>query len=88
MSYDAWLTHTPLDDEHEYECNCEECHRYHLENDFIDRAKDSEFVCCQDEVEVLISKGKLCAKHPESYFEPATEGHKAYCERCCYLNRV
>lgn len=63
------------------ECNCEECHAYHLMADlFIDQALEQpqDFQCCVDELDLRIRNKEICKKHPRSYFEEFPR----YCEGC------
>lgn len=55
---------------HNPECNCESCHRQHVENgDFHDNANLPDFPCCHDEIESLVEKGKYCATHGFGYMQ-------------------
>lgn len=63
------------------ECNCHDCHLWHLDGEtFIDNALESplDFQCCVQELEERVEEGLLCSKHPKAYFEPEYN----YCEMC------
>lgn len=73
--YDRWLTTTPEDRAHKEECNCEGCHKGHIESGSVaENAESPDFGCCKDQIELDIEKGKRCRLHPTAYFEPG------YCE--------
>jgi len=51
---DAWITTTPQDEGHEYECNCWTCHKFHIEhNQVIENSESPDFDCCRIHVENL-----------------------------------
>lgn len=46
------------------ECNCEECHAWHVEDGQVfDNAKSPDFQCCSDQVETWIEAGEICKDH-------------------------
>lgn len=84
-AYDRWLTTTPQDRAHLPECNCEKCHKSHLEEGMvISNALDSpqDYDCCVEKFDDMVEQGEVCKTHPRAYFEKATKDQPAYCEGC------
>ena len=45
---------------HEYECNCEECHKIHVEDmEVWENARMIEFRCCRDQADEWTAEGEL-----------------------------
>lgn len=83
MNYDDWKTTTPEDHAHVGDCHCAHCHDYHIaQNTVVENAIDFRIKCCMTELSEWKSVGKVCDKHPEAYFEPATKEKAAFCEEC------
>lgn len=68
MSYDTWLdSGNPLNDEHNEECTCKECHWGHKED------MDSWFFtppllsCCEDELDRMKENGEICPSNPADH---------------------
>jgi hypothetical protein len=66
------------------ECNCSECHEWHIsEGLVIEQFDNSDFQCCVDQMDEWITEGQRCEKHPKAYVEPPTkEDPKMHCEEC------
>ena len=60
-NYDRWKTTTPADAWHLPECNCDDCHEFHViacvvEGNAKDHPKD--FQCCVDQIDKWEEEGK------------------------------
>lgn len=63
MSYDNWRTTTPADRSHIEECNCDSCHRWHVENGKVREFSEMpDFECCEHEMFERIKKGEWCVE--------------------------
>jgi len=52
------------------ECNCSECHQYHVEEGEVEENSDNtDYQCCVDQMDNWIEDGTRCEKHPKSYAE-------------------
>lgn len=66
------------------ECNCSECHAFHIENgEVVENSDNTDFQCCVDQMEIWIEDKERCPKHPKAYAEPNKDlPGGIYCEEC------
>lgn len=67
------------------ECNCDQCHRWHIEERMVEEnAKFPDYQCCIDQMEEWFKSKRRCRKHPRAYAEEpcAINNFTAYCEEC------
>jgi hypothetical protein len=73
---DRWLTTTPQDTAHLGDCNCANCHGWHMENlDFP--VAGCEY--CDFEIAARVKLGEWCEVHGPSYME------NKECNECKFL---
>jgi hypothetical protein len=73
---------------HSAECNCEPCHREHVDTgNVIENASRPDFRCCSDQLDLWIEDGRCCEKksrdHGQTHMEVLRENGKLiYTGRC------
>ncbi len=66
------------------ECNCSECHDWHISEGMVEENSDNtDYQCCVDQMDIWIEDKQRCEKHPKAYVEPPTkEDPQMHCEGC------
>jgi len=56
------------------ECNCSECHMFHVEQNQVEENSDNtDYQCCVDQMDIWFEDGTRCERHPKSYCEVADQ---------------